>query len=52
MVRQFLQLVPLWALGLFAALVLLIEAPLIAFPFYAGDSYQGINGSHFGSIDI
>jgi len=41
--------IPLWVLGLFAALVLLIEAPLIAFPFYAGDFYQGINIAHYGN---
>ena len=33
----------------FAILTLLIESPLIAFPFYAGDAYQGINIAHFGN---
>lgn len=31
------------------ALTLLIEAPLIAFPFFAGERYQGINIAHFGN---
>src|SRR3989338_10919748 len=38
-----------WSLIAFVVLALLIEAPLIAFPFYAGDSYQGINIAHFGN---
>ncbi len=29
--------------------MLLIEAPLIAFPFFAGDQYRGINIAHFGN---
>ncbi|HCM43456.1 MAG: hypothetical protein UY39_C0018G0009 [Candidatus Kaiserbacteria bacterium GW2011_GWC2_49_12] len=41
--------IPLWALGLFILLALLIEAPLIAFPFFAGERYQGINIAHFGN---
>ncbi|MBI2610895.1 hypothetical protein HYW60_03095 [Candidatus Kaiserbacteria bacterium] len=38
-----------WPLIAFVALALLIEAPLIAFPFYAGEAYQGINIAHFGN---
>ncbi len=30
-------------------LTLLVVAPLIAFPFYAGEEYQGINIAHFGN---
>ncbi|MBI4087902.1 hypothetical protein HY418_00755, partial [Candidatus Kaiserbacteria bacterium] len=30
-------------------LVLLVEAPLIAFPLYAGDEYRGVNIAHFGN---
>ena len=30
-------------------LTLLVVAPLIAFPFYAGEAYQGINIAHFGN---
>ena len=30
-------------------LTLLVEAPLIAFPFFAGERYQGINIAHFGN---
>jgi len=41
--------IPLWTLGLFVLLALLIEAPLIAFPFFAGERYQGINIAHFGN---
>lgn len=33
----------------FALMVLFIEAPLLWFPFYAGDAYQGINIAHFGN---
>src|SRR5258708_28832164 len=35
--------VPRWVLIAFVALTLLIEAPWIALPFYAGDAYRGIN---------
>ena len=38
-----------WPLIAFVALALLVEAPLIAFPFYAGEQYQGINIAHFGN---
>lgn len=38
-----------WPLVAFVALALLIESPLIAFPFYAGERYQGINIAHFGN---
>lgn len=38
-----------WPLIAFVALALLVEAPLIAFPWYAGDRYQGINIAHFGN---
>jgi len=38
-----------WPLVAFVALALLVEAPLIAFPFYAGERYQGINIAHFGN---
>lgn len=38
-----------WPLIAFVALALLVEAPLIAFPFYAGERYQGINIAHFGN---
>lgn len=41
--------IPLSVLGLFVLLALLIEAPLIAFPFFADERYQGINIAHFGN---
>src|SRR3989338_466828 len=47
--KRFFEIVPWWALVLFAMLVLLIEAPLIAFPYHAGDAYQGINIAHYGN---
>lgn len=34
---------------LFVLLALLIESPLIAFPRFAGNEYQGINIAHFGT---
>ena len=34
---------------IFAGLALLIEAPLIAFPFFAGEQYQGINIAPYGN---
>lgn len=38
-----------WVIALLASLTLLIEAPLIAFPMYAGDAYRGINVAPFGN---
>ena len=38
-----------WALFALLLLTILIVSPLIAFPYYAGDAYQGINIAHFGN---
>jgi hypothetical protein len=44
--------VPKWVIVSIAALTLLIEAPLIALPFYAGDSYRGINIAPIGNDEL
>src|SRR3989344_2828592 len=44
--------IPKWSLIALIALTLLIEAPWIAFPFYAGDAYRGINVAPFGNYEL
>src|SRR3989338_1042866 len=44
--------VPLWVTALLILLTLLVEAPIIAFPFYAGDVYKGINIAPFGNDEL
>ena len=44
--------IPKWSLIALIALTLLIEAPWIAFPFYAGDAYRGINVAPFGNDEL
>ena len=46
---RFLSIFPPLVLALFLFLTLLVEAPLIAFPSWAGEAYQGINIAHFGN---
>ncbi|MBI5456388.1 hypothetical protein HY969_01480 [Candidatus Kaiserbacteria bacterium] len=49
MIRIFFAHIPWRVLGLLVVLVLLIEGPLIVFPFYAGEQYRGINIAHYGN---
>ena len=37
------------ALAAASAMALIVASPLIAFPLYAGDAYNGINILHFGN---
>src|SRR3989344_1130028 len=41
--------IPLVVLIAFAFLTLLVEVQWVAYPFYAGEAYQGINIAHFGN---